>query len=560
VIRLHEAKDAAAWENHSSPSIRSATRTDGLALPAKSDGCRAADLKALDDRDDLLAPEPEESSLRQKVLRLGPDDAALGFARDCDTSSTTKLQHSFVSKDPKRTEHRVAVDTQDCRHVTGGRQSLTGTDIAVGNIPANLARHLVMERHGTVVVNLDTPHGDKDSVIIVSGSSTALKEAPGPAFVDHDLVIREARRRQRRRWLVIGTVIVAATCAVAAIVGLTGGAQPRKNLLAARPAQSHKVTPPKPAASEVVPERPSSLAIGPNGNLYMADDLRNQVLERLPNGVFKPVVGNGTVGFSGDGGQATNAELNYPAGLTFGPDGTLYIADQNNGRIRAVSSSGVISTVAGSGTGLGWVPNGTPALQASLEPFAMAFGPGGLLYVTSGQQVLRLKADGTFTTVLGVRDESGQPGIGGPAVDASADGPTGLAFDSSGNLYVFGFDSKAILMVDPEGIVHNLGSLYPRGPSGLTTLPNGSVVAMDELGVDELSPQGFRTLVSFPTTAKVSYLGITGFSPNGIAVGANGAMYLDTFYGNGFADTSALIMIPDQGSGAPLLLWSDRPS
>ena len=91
-------------------------------------------------------------------------------------------------------------------------------------------------------------------------------------------------------------------------------------------------------------------------------------------------------------------------------------------------------------------------------------------------------------------------------------------------------------MVDPEGIVHNLGSLYPRGPSGLTTLPDGSVVAMDELGVDKVSPQGFQTLVSFPTTAKVSYLGITGFSPNGIAVGANGSIYLDTFDGNGFAD------------------------
>ncbi len=348
-------------------------------------------------------------------------------------------------------------------------------------------------------------------------------------------------------------------CAATAIVGLTSGAPARKRS-AARPAPIHKVTPLKPTTSGVAPQRPSSLAVGPNGNLYMADNLRNQILERLPNGVFEPVVGNGTVGSSGDGGPATNAQLNYPAGLTFGPDGTLYIADQNNGRIRAVSPSGVISTIAGSGGTLGWVPDGTPAHQASLEPFAMAFGPDGLLYVTSGQQVLRLNADGTFTTVLGVRDESGRTGIGGPAVDAPADGPTGLAFDSSGNLYVFGFDAKAILMVDPQGIVHNLGSLYPRGPSGLTTLPDGSVVAMDELGVDELSPQGFQTLLSFPTTDKVSYLGITGFSPNGIAVGTNGTIYLDTFYGNGYADKSALVSVPAEGSGPPSLLWSNPAS
>jgi sugar lactone lactonase YvrE len=449
------------------------------------------------------------------------------------------------------------VDTQNSRHVVGGRQSLTGTDIAAGNVPPNLSGHLVMKRHRVVPIDLDSAHGDKHSVIIVSATETALKGAQAPDRIDHDLVIREARRRQRRRWLVVGGVIVVMACAATATIGLTSGARARKP--PARPARIHRVIPLKTTTSGVVPQRPSSLAIGPNGNLYIADDLRNQVLERLPNGLIVPVVGNGTVGFSGDGGAATNAELNYPAGITFGPDGTLYIADQNNGRIRAVTPAGIISTIAGNGT-LGWVPDGTPALQAPLEPFATAFGPDGLLYVTSGEQVLRLDADRTFTTVLGVRNESGRTGIGGPAVDAPADGPTGLAFDSSGNLYVFGFDSKAILMVDPQGIVHNLGSLYPRGPSGLTTLPDGSVVAMDELAVDKLSPQGFQTLVSFPTTAKVSYLGITGFSPNGIAVGANGTIYLDTFYGNGFANRSALMMITGEGSGPPSLLWSGRPS
>jgi sugar lactone lactonase YvrE len=451
------------------------------------------------------------------------------------------------------------VDTQDGRHVVGGGQSLTRLDIAVGNVATDLGGHLVMKSHGVVPIDLDSVHGDNHSVIIVSDTKTSLKEVPTLDYVDHDLVIREARRRQRRRWLAIGAVIVVVACAATAFVGLTSGV-PARTRSAARPAPIHKITPPQPTTSGVAPQRPSSLAVGPNGNLYMADNLRNQILERLPNGVFEPVVGNGTVGFSGDGGPATNAQLNYPAGLLFGPNGTLYIADQNNGRIRAVSPSGVISTIAGNGVTLGWVPDGTPAHQASLEPFAMAFGPDGLLYVTSGQQVLRLNADGTFTTVLGVRDESGRTGIGGPAVDAPADGPTGLAFDSSGNLYVFGFDAKAILMVDPQGIVHNLGSLYPRGPSGLTTLPDGSVVAMDELGVDELSPQGFQTLLSFPTTDKVSYLGITGFSPNGIAVGTDGTIYLDTFYGNGYADKSALVSVPAEGSGLPSLLWSNPAS
>ncbi len=115
-------------------------------------------------------------------------------------------------------------------------------------------------------------------------------------------------------------------------------------------------------------------------------------------------------------------------------------------------------------------------------------------------------------------------------------------------------------MVDPHGIVHDLGSLYPRGPGGLITLPDGTAVAMDELGVDTLSPQGFETIVSYPTTAKVSYLGVTGFSPNGIAAGPDGTLYLDTYYGNGYADESALISIASEGKGTASLLWEGKPS
>jgi hypothetical protein len=422
-----------------------------------------------------------------------------------------------------------------------------------------------MQGHGVVSVNLDMTHGDKHSVTIVTGTRTTLKEARAADLGDHELVIREARRRQRRRWLVIAVVILAA-CLAAAIVGLSGrGATPKRP--SARPARTHKVTPIGPATSGVVPQRPSSLAIGPNKTLYIADDMRNQVLERLPDGTFEPVAGSGTLGFSGDGGPATSAQLNYPSGITFGPDGTLYIADYGNGRIRAVSSAGIITTIAGNGGQGAWVADGTPALEASLRPRAMAFGADALMYVADDQEVLRLEPNGsttnhpssdwTFTRVLGedMNEYAGLYGIGGPARSASADGANGVAIDTSGNIYVSGSNTKAILMVDPQGIVHFLGDLYPRGPGGLVTAPDGSVVAMDELGVVGLSPQGIKTLISFPTTDKVSYLGITGFSPNGIVVAPGGTVYLDTFYGNGYADKSALIMIPPQGAGSPSLLW-----
>jgi hypothetical protein len=461
------------------------------------------------------------------------------------------------------------MDTEDSSHVVGGRQALTGTDVAVCDVTTDLCGDLVVQGHRVVSVNLDITHGDKHSVTIVSRTTTAPKGAPAPDIVDHELVIREARRRQRRRWLVIAVVLVTSACLAAAIVGLTGRGATSKHP-SARPARIHKVTPVGPTTTGVAPTRPSSLAIGPNKNLYLADDMRDQVLERLPNGSFVPVAGNGTVGFSGDGGAATNAQLNYPSGITFGPDGTLYIADYGNGRIRAVSSAGIITTIAGNGGQGAWVADGTPALEASLRPTAIAFGPEALMYVADDQEVLRLEPNGsstnhpssdwTFTRVLGenTNEYAGLYGIGGPARSASADGANGVASDTSGNIYVSGSNTKAILMVDAQGIVHFLEDLYPRGPSGLVTAPDGSVVAMDEMGVVGLSPEGIKTLLSFPTTDKVSYLGITGFSPNGIAVAPGGTTYLDTFYGNGYADKSALIKIPAQGAGSPSLLWEQR--
>lgn len=181
------------------------------------------------------------------------------------------------------------------------------------------------------------------------------------------------------------------------------------------------------------------------------------------------------------------------------------------------------------------------------------------MYVASGSEVLRLATDGNFTRVVGNPNgaEEGIYGVGGPAVDASADGPDGLAFDQAGNLYIAGSNTKTILMVSSDGTLRVIGSCYPRGDGGLVTAPNGTVLAMDELEVLELSPQGDRTVVSFPTTDRTSYLGVTGFSPDGIAVDPNGDIYLDTFYGNGYADESALVRIGVSGRAS--LLWTADP-
>ena len=385
----------------------------------------------------------------------------------------------------------------------------------------------------------------------MSRAGTAVREAP--IVPDPEALIREARRRQHRRWVGVGAAFIALALLVAFVVmrPLRHDAKPAAGR---QPARSSTV--PAPIAG-IQPERPGSLAIGPDRTLYIADNTRNQILA-LRNGVFHVVAGTGHTGFRGDGGPATKADINYPAGMAF-RNGTLYFADTFNGRIRAVSPSGIITTVAGNGktTRRGWIIDGTPALDAALNPAALTFATNGDMYVASDPEVLRLEANGTFTRVLGNENYDGVYGIGGRAVDGSADGPNGLAFDAQGNLFVAGSAAKNLLMVDTHGILRSIGTGYPRGDGGLVTMPDGTVASMEELGVERLTPQGSRPLVSLPTTIRATFHGIHGFSPNGIAVAADGTIYLDTFFGNGFADRSAIAAIRPDGTSS--LLWKQVP-
>lgn len=311
-----------------------------------------------------------------------------------------------------------------------------------------------------------------------------------------------------------------------------------------------------------MPERPTALAVGPDGDLYIADPRRDQILKLLPNGTFVVVAGTGTAGFSGDGGPAVDAEINQPEGMAFSPDGSLYFADEQNFRVREISPSGIISTVVGDGTvGNGYVADGTQSSTAAFYPNDVTFGPDGHLYIATNAQVLRLESDDTLTRIVGGSVPEGDVhGIGGPAVEAGVGSVNGLAFDSAGDLYLWDFDTKTIFMVAPDGrITEPAGteSLYPHGDGGLRTGPDGNVVAMGELSIVKLSPSGIQTMFSFPANIQQAFDGIHGFSPNGIAIGSDATIYVDTFYGNGFTDTSAIAAI-DLSTGSSRILWEQR--
>ena len=300
------------------------------------------------------------------------------------------------------------------------------------------------------------------------------------------------------------------------------------------------------SARRVAPIRPGALAVAPGGGLYIADDVRNQILERLPNGRFTVVAGNGQRGFSGDGGRAAEASLNGPAGMVEGSGGTLYFADAFNNRVRAISRSGTISTGAGNGRG-GWTPNGSPARAAPiLSPEAVAIGPDHRLYIAASGwgEVLRLERDGTLTRVAGVRRPAGVYGVARPATQASADGVNGLAFDASGNIYLAGFNTKTLLMIDrakgsmrlPAGMT----GFYPRGDGGLVTTSNGSVLGMNRQDIVEVTPHGVRPIYSFSGRKTA---GISGFLSDGLAVSQDGAIYTDTDYGNGWSSGNAIVLL-----------------
>ncbi|MFI5221109.1 MAG: T9SS type A sorting domain-containing protein, partial [Bacteroidia bacterium] len=197
---------------------------------------------------------------------------------------------------------------------------------------------------------------------------------------------------------------------------------------------------------------PYGIAVDSFGNLFIADCVNNRIRKvNNSSGLISTVAGNGSYGFSGDGGLATGASLNSPFGIAIDASGNLFISDCGNLRVRKVSAStGIITTIAGNGT-QGYSGDGGPATLASLKmPKGLAVDKHGNIYVADiGCSVVR-KIDpftGLITTVAG-NGIFGFNGDSGLAIATSLYNPFAVALDTSGNLFIADRDNNRIRKVN----------------------------------------------------------------------------------------------------------------
>jgi sugar lactone lactonase YvrE len=238
-------------------------------------------------------------------------------------------------------------------------------------------------------------------------------------------------------------------------------------------------------------DRPTAIALDTAGNFFVADN-GNLRIRRVDaaTGVITTVAGNGTNGFSGDGGDATSAGLANVYGVALDADGSLYIADSGNSRIRRVdAATGIITTVAGNGT-YGFSGDGDAATSAALRVAGVTLDAAGNFFIAdSGNSRIRRvdAATGIITTVAG-NGTSGFSGDGGAATSARLSNPFAVALDAAGNLFIADNGNSRVRRVDAvTGVITTVagnGDHRFSGDGGLATSAGliPSAVALDSSG------------------------------------------------------------------------------
>ena len=215
---------------------------------------------------------------------------------------------------------------------------------------------------------------------------------------------------------------------------------------------------------------PAAVDLGPDGSIYIADVNSHRIRRVTPSGLIETVAGTrGSSGFSGDGGPATDAQIQTPDDVFVDKDGAIWFSDAGNHRVRKVDSSGIITTVAGSGesgfSGGGFAGDGGPATEALLNrPDGVFVDAAGALYITStrNDRVRRVDPAGTIQTIGG--DDSFGTTIGALATQTKISDPQGVYVDVDGSVYIAA--SGKVLVIQPDGVLDLVAGNGSQGASG----------------------------------------------------------------------------------------------
>jgi uncharacterized repeat protein (TIGR01451 family) len=295
---------------------------------------------------------------------------------------------------------------------------------------------------------------------------------------------------------------------------------------------------------------PSGIAVDAGGNLLIVDSGNQRIRKVTPGGVISTLAGTGTSGFSGDGGPAASAQLNYPQGIVVDGSGNVLIADSGNYRIRKITPAGVISTIAGSGS-WGFSGDNGPAISAQLAyPTGVAVDSAGALFIAdqSNARIRKVATNGTITTVAGGGSFGPSNGDGGLATAARLSSPSGVAVDASGNLLIADRYNYRIRRVNLQGIISTVagnGSYGSLGDGGLAVLaqlrsPRGiSVDTSGNLFIADTDSHRIRKVTLAGIISTVAGNGTHGFggdggpavsalldSPGGVALDSAGNLYI----------------------------------
>jgi uncharacterized protein (TIGR03437 family) len=269
---------------------------------------------------------------------------------------------------------------------------------------------------------------------------------------------------------------------------------------------------------------PMGVAVDSSGNIYIADTQNNRVRKVASGSNISTIAGNGGISYSGDSGPAIKAQLNAPQGIAVDSSGNYYIADTANNVVRKVAANGTISTFAGNGSA-GSGGDGSAATSAQLNyPQGVAADAAGNVYIadTANSRVRKVSSTGTISTVAG----NGTPGYSGDgAVGSSAEVnfPVGLAVDGSGNLYIADTNNSAIRKVTTSGIISTVagtsfqGYSGDQGPATAAQLNDPQGVAVDGAGNIYIADTGNNRVrrVSNGTITTLAGNGLPGYSGDG---------------------------------------------